>query len=74
MRHRRARVRRSPCSCGVNSLLLAIHHIAIICSDYELSKQFYNKLDFVIVDENWRAEKQSWKCDLRHGPVRIEPG
>ncbi|WP_292155758.1 VOC family protein [Mesorhizobium sp.] len=62
-----------PCSCGVSSLLLGIHHIAIICSDYELSKQFYkDKLDFVIVDENWRAEKQSWKCDLRHGPVQIE--
>ncbi|TGP23865.1 MULTISPECIES: VOC family protein [unclassified Mesorhizobium] len=62
-----------PCSCGVGQLLLGIHHIAIICSDYELSKQFYeNKLDFVIVDENWRAEKQSWKCDLRHGPVQIE--
>ena len=67
-------LRRKAClfSCGVSSLFLGIHHIAIICSDYELSKKFYNKLDFVIVDENWRAEKQSWKCDLRHGPVQIE--
>lgn len=54
-------------------MFLGIHHVAIICSDYEVSKQFYtNKLDFVVVDENWRAERQSWKCDLRHGPVQIE--
>ncbi|WP_192248331.1 SMU1112c/YaeR family gloxylase I-like metalloprotein [Mesorhizobium caraganae] len=54
-------------------MFLGIHHVAIICSDYEMSKQFYtNKLDFVVADEKWRAERQSWKCDLRHGSMQIE--
>ncbi|WP_245499342.1 VOC family protein [Mesorhizobium sp. M1A.F.Ca.ET.072.01.1.1] len=56
-----------------NLMLLAVHHVAIICSDYETSKQFYtNKLGFVVLAENWRPERQSWKCDLRHGPIQIE--
>ena len=38
--------------------LNAIHHIAIIVSDYE-------KLGFVIVRENYRPEKKDWKLDLK---------
>ncbi|RWG48622.1 MAG: VOC family protein [Mesorhizobium sp.] len=54
-------------------MLLAVHHVAIICNDYETSKQFYtNKLGFVVLAENWRPERQSWKCDLRYGPIQIE--
>ncbi|RUW53323.1 MULTISPECIES: VOC family protein [unclassified Mesorhizobium] len=54
-------------------MLLAVHHVAIICSDYETSKQFYtSKLGFVILAEKWRPERRSWKCDLRHGLVQIE--
>ena len=35
--------------------LSQIHHIAIIVSDYEASKDFYvNKLGFQIVRENYR--------------------
>jgi glyoxylase I family protein len=50
-----------------------IHHIAIICSDYRMSKQFYvERLGFSVVDENWRADRQSWKCDLECGGVRLE--
>ena len=43
----------------------AIHHIAIIVSDYAVSKDFYvNKLGFGIVRENYRSDKQDWKLDL----------
>lgn len=46
--------------------LTSIHHIAIICSDYALSRDFYvNKLGFAIIRENYRAERKDWKLDLR---------
>ena len=42
-----------------------IHHIAIICSNYELSKHFYTEiLPFTIQGEHYRAERQSFKLDL----------
>ena len=42
-----------------------IHHIAIICSDYEASKKFYTEiLGFKIKKETLRAERQSYKLDL----------
>lgn len=42
-----------------------IHHVAIIASDYERSKRFYNEtLGFGIIAETFRAERQSWKLDL----------
>ena len=42
-----------------------IHHIAIICSNYELSKHFYTEiLPFTIQGEHYRAERQSYKLDL----------
>lgn len=42
-----------------------IHHIAIICSDYKKSKEFYvNKLGFKVLAENYRKEKNSYKLDL----------
>nr|WP_330400054.1 VOC family protein [Pseudobutyrivibrio ruminis] len=43
-----------------------IHHVAIIVSDYEKSKDFYvNKLGFEIIRENFRPQKNDWKLDLR---------
>lgn len=43
----------------------AIHHVAIICSDYPTSKAFYQQvLGFQVVAENYRAERDSYKCDL----------
>ena len=46
--------------------LSAIHHIAIIVSDYAVSKEFYvNKLGFPIIRENYRQDKKDWKLDLR---------
>lgn len=45
--------------------LNAIHHIAIICSDYERSKDFYTRvLGLSIVREVYRETRQSWKLDL----------
>jgi glyoxylase I family protein len=42
-----------------------IHHVAIICSDYQKSKHFYTEiLGFKIVNEYYRAERQSYKLDL----------
>lgn len=45
--------------------LKAIHHAAIICSDYQRSKTFYvDTLGLTVLAENYRAERQSWKLDL----------
>lgn len=46
-------------------MISAIHHIAIICSDYERSKHFYTTiLGLNPVREVYRTERQSWKLDL----------
>lgn len=46
-------------------LLTSLHHIAIICSDYERSKKFYIEiLGLNIICEVYRAERQSYKIDL----------
>ncbi|MEC3950002.1 SMU1112c/YaeR family gloxylase I-like metalloprotein [Sphingobium sp. HWE2-09] len=51
----------------------AIHHIALICSDYDRSKVFYRDiLGLPVIREVWRAERQSWKCDLDTGNAQIE--
>jgi glyoxylase I family protein len=42
-----------------------IHHVAIICSDYEKSKDFYvNKLGLQPIREIYREERKSYKLDL----------
>ena len=49
-------------------LLHSLHHIAIICSDYEKSKHFYTQvLGFEVVREVYREERQSYKLDLALG-------
>jgi glyoxylase I family protein len=46
-------------------MLKSIHHIAIICSDYEKSKFFYTEvLGLEIIQEVYRHERQSYKLDL----------
>ena len=46
-------------------MLNRIHHISIICSDYERSKAFYtNILGLDITRETFRQERQSFKLDL----------
>ena len=53
--------------------LNSIHHVAIIVSDYERSKDFYvNKLGFEVIRENYRAEKDDYKLDLRLGDSELE--
>ena len=45
--------------------LNAIHHVAIICSDYQTSKRFYTELlGLKVLAENYRAVRDSWKLDL----------
>ncbi|SIR54458.1 glyoxylase I family protein [Peribacillus simplex] len=45
-----------------------IHHVAIICSDYEKSKNFYvNILGCDIKKETYRSERKSYKLDLKVG-------
>lgn len=46
-------------------MLNSIHHIAIICSDYKKSKQFYTEfLGLEIIREVYRVERDSYKLDL----------
>src|SRR2546423_14926740 len=42
-----------------------IHHIAIICTDYERSKKFYTEvLELEVIREVYREARQSYKLDL----------
>lgn len=46
-------------------LLKSIHHISIVCSNYEVSKKFYTEtLGLQIILEHYRAERHSYKLDL----------
>lgn len=45
--------------------LNGIHHIAIICSDYQRSLDFYTKvLGLELIAEHYREARQSYKADL----------
>ena len=45
--------------------LKGVHHIAIICSNYEVSKNFYTEiLGLKIINEVYRSERDSYKLDL----------
>ncbi|WP_294203328.1 VOC family protein [Chryseobacterium sp. sg2396] len=47
---------------------MKIHHIAIICSDYHVSKKFYTEiLGLNIIREVYREERRSYKLDLAIG-------
>ncbi|MDC0610390.1 VOC family protein [Vibrio sp.] len=46
-------------------MLEGIHHVAIICSDYDKSKEFYTKtLGLKILAEHYREMRRSYKLDL----------
>lgn len=51
-----------------------VHHIAIICSDYQASKTFYTHiLGLTILRETYRSERNSYKLDLLlNGTYTIE--
>jgi Lactoylglutathione lyase and related lyases len=55
-------------------MLKAIHHVAIICSDYARSKAFYTEvLGLKVIHEAYREARDSWKLDLEVSPgVQIE--
>ena len=45
-----------------------VHHIAIICSDYQRSLDFYTRiLGFRVLSEHYREARQSYKTDLALG-------
>ncbi|WP_313261093.1 VOC family protein [Sphingobacterium sp.] len=45
--------------------LKGVHHIAIICSDYAISKAFYTEvLGLTILQETYREARDSYKLDL----------
>ena len=47
---------------------MKIHHIAIICSDYPVSKKFYTEiLGLKVLREVYREERDSYKLDLGIG-------
>ncbi len=53
--------------------LQKIHHVAVIASDYERSKEFYvNKLEFEIIRENYRPGRDDYKLDLKLGDCELE--
>ena len=50
-----------------------MHHVAIIASDYQQTKEFYvEKLGFEVIREHARPEKKDVKIDLRFGESEIE--
>lgn len=45
-----------------------VHHVAVICSDYGRSLDFYTRvLGLRVLAEHYRAERQSYKADLALG-------
>lgn len=49
----------------MSSLLLGLHHVALICADYARSRDFYVRvLGLTVLAEHYRAERDSWKLDL----------
>lgn len=46
-------------------LLSGIHHVAVICSDYQKSKAFYTEvLGLSVIAEHYREARHSYKCDI----------
>lgn len=49
-------------------MLKSVHHTAIICSNYQVSKHFYTQvLGLQVVQEVYRKERDSYKLDLAIG-------
>ncbi|MES2691648.1 MAG: VOC family protein [Bacteroidota bacterium] len=46
-------------------MIKGVHHIAVICSNYDVSRHFYTEvLGFTVIAETYREERQSHKLDL----------
>jgi len=53
--------------------ITSVHHVAIICSDYSISKRFYTELlGLQVISEHYRAERDSYKLDLKIGDAQLE--
>lgn len=53
--------------------LTAIHHVAVIVSDYKKSREFYvDKLGFEVIRENIREDRGDCKLDLKLGDCELE--
>ena len=54
-------------------LLNVVHHVAIIVSDYEKSREFYvEKLELPVIRENYRESRDDYKLDLQVGDIELE--
>ena len=54
-------------------LLNVVHHVAIIVSDYEKSREFYvEKLELPVIRENYRESRDDYKLDLKVGDIELE--
>jgi catechol 2,3-dioxygenase-like lactoylglutathione lyase family enzyme len=50
-----------------------IHHVAILASNYEKTKEFYvEKLGFQIIRDVYREERDDYKIDLQLGDCELE--
>ena len=50
-----------------------IHHVAIIVSNYEVSRRFYvEMLGLPVLRETYRPERDDWKMDLKAGDIELE--
>ena len=53
-------------------MIKSVHHIAIICADYEKSKHFYTHvLGLEVIAETYRKTRQSFKLDLALNGIYI---
>jgi len=54
-------------------MLSAVHHVAIIVSDYGRARRFYvDTLGFEVIRENYRPARDDWKLDLKLGDMELE--
>ena len=50
-----------------------VHHIAIICSDYDAAKAFYvEKLELPLIREVYRPERRDYILTLQIGSTEVE--
>ena len=50
-----------------------IHHVAILASDYEKTKEFYvEKLGFQVIRNVYREDRDDYKIDLQLGDCELE--
>lgn len=57
----------------MKNFLNAVHHVAIIVSDYQRARAFYvDTLGFEVIRENYRPQRDDWKLDLRLGDMELE--